>query len=162
MLRCDIRRTIYPTISNLVLLFTMTHSSPLRVPAPCIINVGTIVHKTDMLRVLSRLSHVSYTHICGGERRSQGSASVVEVLIHSFDYLELRQDETEKTLFVLVRGDEHLCLKSIPCPIDEDMSDLDPHQTLSGSSLEFALAHIIAAKLDAHLDATSDIDDTTW
>lgn len=132
-----------------------------------------------MLRVLSRLSYVSYTHICGGERRSQGSASVVEVLndpqqatlladqllhlnIHSFDYLELRQDETEQTLFVLVRGDEHLCLKSIPCPINEDISDLDPHQTLSGSSLEFALAHIIAAKLDAHLDATSDIDDTTW
>jgi len=82
--------------------------------------------------------------------------------INSFDYLELRQDEAEQTVFVLVRGDEHLCLTPILCPINEEIADLDRHQALGGSSLEFALAHIIAAKLDAHLDASNDIDDTTW
>jgi hypothetical protein len=157
----------------------MTHPSPFRVPAPCIINVGTIVHKHDMLRVLSRLNHVSYTHVCHGESRSQGIATLVEVIndpqqatllanhllhlnISSFDYLELRQGDEQQTQFVLVRGDEELCLESIEHPTDDEIAALDHNQTFSDSSLEFALAHIIAAKLDAHLDGSGDIDDTTW
>ncbi|NJN60970.1 MAG: hypothetical protein HC795_05050 [Coleofasciculaceae cyanobacterium RL_1_1] len=149
-------------------------------PAPCIINVGTIVHKSDMLRVLSRLNHVSYTHMCKGERRSQGTATLVEVVndpqhatlladrllhlnISSFDYLELLQgSDDQQTQFVLVRGDEQLRLESVNHPIDNEIAAFDQHKTFGDSSLEFALAHIIAAKLDAHLDASSDIDDTTW
>jgi hypothetical protein len=158
----------------------MTHPSSFRVPAPCIINVGTIVHKSDMLRVLSRLSHVSYTHSCNGEHRSQGTATLVEVVndpqhatlladrllhlnISSFDYLELLQDNnTQQTQFVLVRGDEQLCLASVEHSVEEEIAAFDQRKTFGDSSLEFALAHIIAAKLDAHLDASSDIDDTTW
>jgi hypothetical protein len=132
-----------------------------------------------MLRVLSRLSHVSYTYACGGERRSHGSATLVEVLndpqqatlladhllhlnINSFDYLELRQDDANQTLFVLVRDNEELCLEPLTRPIESEIADLEQHPTFGESSLEFALAHIIAAKLDAHLDANGDIDDTTW
>ncbi|TAF54475.1 MAG: hypothetical protein EAZ61_05725 [Oscillatoriales cyanobacterium] len=132
-----------------------------------------------MLRLLSRLNHVSYTHVCHGENRSQGVAALVEVindpqqatlladhLLHlnlsSFDYLELRQGDANQTQFVLVRGDEELCLESIEPPLEDGIAALDHHQTFGDSSLEFALAHIIAAKLDAHLDGNSDIDDTTW
>ncbi len=157
----------------------MTHPSPFRVPAPFIINVGTIVNKSDMLRVLSRLSHVSYTHVCHGESRSQGTATLVEVVndpqhatlladrllhlnISSFDYLELIQGNDNQTQFVLVRGDEQLRLESVEHLIDEDIAAFDRRKTFGDSSLEFALAHIIAAKLDAHLDSSSDIDDTTW
>lgn len=157
----------------------MTHPSSFRVPAPCIINVGTIIHKNDILRLLSRLNHVSYTHVCNGESRSQGTAALVEVVndpqratlladrllhlnISSFDYLELLQGNDNQTQFVLVRGDEQLCLEPAEQALDEETTALDQHKTFGDSSLEFALAHIIAAKLDAHLDGNSDIDDTTW
>jgi len=157
----------------------MTHSSPIRVTAPCIINAGTIVSKTDMLRVLSRLTHVRYTHQWEDETRSQGTATLVDVFddpqqstmlanrllhlnVNSFDYLELRPASNGDTAFVLVRGDECLCLESSADVELGDIELLDRDGAFGESSLEFALAHIIAAKLDAHLDSSSDIDNSTW
>ncbi|MGD1903762.1 MAG: hypothetical protein ACFB9N_16160 [Geitlerinemataceae cyanobacterium] len=150
--------------------------------APCIINAGTIVSKSDMLRALSRLTHVRYTHLWDDESRSQGSATIAEVFddpqqstvlanrllylnIHSFDYLELRPAENGKTIFALVRGDEQLCLESAahkPSTTFAGIDMLDRDSAFGESTLEFALAHIIAAKLDAQLDSDGDIDRSTW
>jgi hypothetical protein len=75
-------------------------------PPPCIVDVGIIVSKNDMIRVLEDLGRVTYMDILEGEVRRCGEAYVMEVFcdscgatmianrtiylnVNSFDYLKL-------------------------------------------------------------------------
>lgn len=77
-------------------------------PAPCIVDSGTVVNKQDMRRVLCDLGPVQYRYTQGNHCISEGEGYVVEVFsdpneatlvtnhslylnICSFDYLELSQ-----------------------------------------------------------------------
>ena len=77
-------------------------------PAPCIVDSGTVVNKQDMRRVLCDLGPVQYRYTQGEHCISEGEGYVVEVFadpneatlvtnhslylnICSFDYLELSQ-----------------------------------------------------------------------
>jgi len=89
----------------------MFHSSPfsvpVSVPAPCVINRGTIVNKQDMLRLLSSVKRVRYTYTIDHQVHSSGTATIAQVFaepqqstmlanqvlylnLYSFDYLEIK------------------------------------------------------------------------
>lgn len=51
-------------------------------PAPCIVNEGILINKTDMLRALETLETVRYSYIVDNETINQGEGVVVKVFSH--------------------------------------------------------------------------------
>lgn len=91
-----------------------------QLPAPCIIDTGTVVNKQDMLRLLADLSRVRYVHTQDGILASEGEGHVLEVFadpqrstlianhalylnVHSFDYLELGKSLEQEPWFDLIQ-----------------------------------------------------------
>ncbi len=152
-------------------------SSDSRLPAPCIVDIGTIVNKRDMQRILSDLDRVRYVYIQEGKPQSRGEGRVMEVFadpgqltaianqsiyinVCSFDYLELRQGPKSEAIFDLIEGDRQLRLTPVSTPIKPTPTTIEP------DALEAVLARVISAKLDAQidaqLDAQMDEDGTVW
>ncbi|HEY3375743.1 MAG TPA: hypothetical protein VGK02_11890 [Candidatus Aquicultor sp.] len=50
-----------------------------KTPAPCIVNEGILINRTDMLRALETLESVKYTYIVDGDPINQGEGVVVKV-----------------------------------------------------------------------------------
>jgi hypothetical protein len=105
-------------------------------PAPCIIDVGIVVHKRDMLRLLEDLGRVSYEEVRHGVVWRKGEGYVMEVYcdphcatmvvnrtlylnVNSFDYLELEAPEDGKPCFSLVQEERKLKLIPLSDPISE-------------------------------------------
>lgn len=147
----------------------LDRSSEPRLPAPCIIETGILVNKRDMLCLLGDLTQVRYIDIQDGQPQHQGEAYVIEVFIDptrstmlanrslylnlaSFDYLELKKDETSQlTHFELVQDTR--CLQLVPlCLPNGDRSE----RHVNDETLESMLVRVISAKLDAQID---DLDD---
>jgi hypothetical protein len=135
-----------------------------KLPAPCIINTGIIVNKTDMRRLLADLGRVRYMYIQDGKLTSQGEGDVMEIFtnpqqatlianhalylnLHSFDYLELKQSQEQETYFDLTQ--DSACLRLIPLsiPLQERIT-----RNLNADSLEAMMDQVISAKWDAEID----------
>ena len=141
------------------------HSSDL--PAPCIVDSGIVVNKTDMLRLLRGLRRVRYVHRQECEITNTGEGCVVEAFcdptqatlvanhslylnVHSFDYLELvttGSGDTLETNFVLVQDDRCLCLTPIAQSTEEQIA-----KQLDAAALEAIVTEALSASLDASLD----------
>ncbi|MEB3248906.1 MAG: hypothetical protein VKK07_06150 [Merismopediaceae bacterium] len=97
-------------------------------PAPCIIDIGLLVNKDDMYRLLDDLERVRYCYTLDSEVQSEGEGWVLEVFadaqqativanqslylnVQSFDYLKLRK-EAQQTIIELVH--ESRCLTLYP------------------------------------------------
>ena len=102
-----------------------SRSEPL--PAPCIIDAGTVVNKQDMQRLLADLSRVRYIHRQDGVLTGEGEGHVLEVFshpqrstlianhalylnVHSFDYLELGKSPEQEPWFDLIQEGRQLRL----------------------------------------------------
>lgn len=135
-----------------------------RVPAPCIIDNGIVVNKSDMKRILTDLGHVRYTHSQDGQVQSQGEGYIIEVFadshqstlianqsiylnVCSFDYLQLGGGAQSETYIDLVQETRHLRLIPISSPLKEQNTP-----GLNSAALEAALAQVLCAKLDAQID----------
>lgn len=135
-----------------------------RIPAPCIVDTGTIVNKQDMQRVLADLSHVHYIHSQDGVPTSEGEGYVLEVFadpqgstlianhalyinVCSFDYLELRQSDDQETWFDLVQDSRQLRLVPLSNPLQEQ----NTHR-LNVAALEAVVAEVLSANWDVQID----------
>ncbi len=138
-------------------------------PAPCIIDSGTIIHKDDIRRLLTDLSHVRYIHTLEGKIQSQGEGWVVEVFadihqatlvanhrlyinVESFDYLKLEQTPEQQTYFDLIQDNRRLRL----IPISNCLQDFDAAQKLDADALEAMVTQVLSARWDVQLDDDED------
>ncbi|MEC4886482.1 MAG: hypothetical protein SAL70_34955 [Scytonema sp. PMC 1070.18] len=143
----------------------MTHHLPnTKIPAPCIINMGMIVNKLDMRRLLADLGHVRYVHTHDGKLQSEGEGNVMEVFAHpqrstlvanhalylnvcSFDYLELKQSPEKETYFDLVQEGMRLRLIPLSTPLEERQE-----RCFNISAIEAMMEQVLSAKWDAEID----------
>ena len=120
-----------------------------------------------MKRLLQDLAWVKYSHILDGEQKSQGEGWIVEVFddeqqatlvvnqslylnLHSFDYLELKTSEENKTYFELVQENRVLRL---------DIAE-NPHQqstplevkSMPDGALEEMVTQVLSARWDVQMD----------
>ncbi len=141
----------------------MNHSNSSDLPAPCIVDNGIVVHKSDMLRLLRGLRRVRYIHRQDTEITSTGKGCVMEAFadpaqatlvanrslylnVHSFDYLEI-VTTAEETSFVLVQDNRCLALTPIASAVEEDAS-----HRLDVAALEAIVTEALSASWDASLD----------
>jgi hypothetical protein len=134
-----------------------------RIPAPCIIDDGTVIDKQDMQRVLTDLNRVRYIHTQDGRTKSEGEGCVLEVFadpyratmvanhalylnVHSFDYLQLSKTDTESH-FDLIQDDRQLRLIPLSNPM-QDQSD----RGINAAELEAMVAEVLSASLDVQID----------
>lgn len=136
-----------------------------QLPAPCIVDFGTIVNKDDMKRLLDDLCHVRYIHTIDREFHTEGKGWVQEVFndphqstliangnlyinLQSFDYLKLSQSSNKETYFDLVQDNRQLRL--IP------LSNLAQEQTntynFNAAAIEAMVTEVLSARLDVQLD----------
>jgi len=145
----------------------MSHDQPSRgnrLPAPCIIDTGTIVNKRDMCRLLTDLSRVRYIHLQDDVSVSEGEGYIVEVFadpqratlianhalyinVHSFDYLEIGQSADQESWFDLIQDDRHLRL----IPLSNPMQEQTTHR-LNVAALEAVVAEVLSANWDVQID----------
>lgn len=145
----------------------MTSSSqfnPNMVPAPCIIDRGIVVNKSDICRLLGDLTRVRYLHMQEGKSLSDGEGCVLEVFadpqrstlvanhtlylnVCSFDYLELHQLNAQESYFDLVQDQWRLRLIPLSNPLKESGS-----RSLNAAALEAMMAEVLSASLDAQMD----------
>jgi hypothetical protein len=139
-------------------------ASSKRSPAPCIVDMGTIVNKHDMQRLLSDLGRVRYLHTQDGQLCSDGEGYILEVFtdpyrstlvanhalylnVQSFDYIELGQLPDRQPSFDLVQDGRTLRLIPLTNPLQEDYT-----RTLDEAALEAVVAEVLSAGLDVQMD----------
>ena len=135
-----------------------------QLPAPCIVDTGTIVNKQDMLRLLADLSRVRYIHTQDGMPTSEGEGHVLEVFadpqrstlianhalylnVYSFDYLELGKSEQQEAWFNLIQDGRQLRLIPLSNPMLEQN-----HHRLNVAALEAVVAEVLSANWDVQID----------
>lgn len=136
-------------------------------PAPCLVDNGLVVNKTDMLRLLRGLRRVRYIHRQDSEITNTGEGCVMEAFsdpnqatlvanhslylnVDSFDYLEMVTTGTgdeQETNFALVQDGRCLCLT----PIANSLEDRAARQ-LDAAALEAIVTEALSASWDASLD----------
>ena len=155
----------------------MNHNSSSHLPAPCIVDNGIVVNKTDMLRLLKGLSHVRYIHRQDDEITSPGEGRVMEAFadpnqatlvanhslylnVYSFDYIEMlsstkgqcadgsrTQGPYTDTTFALVQDNRCLCLTPIAKDIDQYAT-----RDIDAAALEAIVTDALSASWDASID----------
>ncbi len=135
-----------------------------RIPAPCIVDAGTIVNKQDMQRVLADLNRVRYIHTQDGELTREGEGQVLEVFsdpqgatlianhalyinVCSFDYLELGQSTNQEVCFDLIEDSRQLRL----IPLSNPLQEQNTHR-LNVAALEAVVAEVLSANWDVQID----------
>lgn len=135
-----------------------------QLPAPCIIDSGTVVNKRDMQRLLADLSRVRYLHTQEGVLISEGEGCVLEVFadperstlianralylnVCSFDYLELGQSPEQEPWFDLIQDDRQLRLIPLSNPLQEHHN-----RSLNAAALEAMVAEVLSAGWDVQID----------
>lgn len=141
----------------------MNYNPSSHLPAPCIVDNGIVINKTDMLRLLKGLRHVRYIHRQDDEITSTGEGRVMEAFsdpsqatlvanhslylnVYSFDYLELLSSG-EDTTFALVQDNRCLCLTPIAQEAERQATcDID------AAALEAIVTEALSASWDASID----------
>lgn len=144
----------------------MSHDQSSRntgLPAPCIIDTGTIVDKRDMHRLLTDLNRVRYIHTQDGAITTQGEGCLLEVFadaeratlianhalyinVRSFDYLELSQSPEQETYFDLIQDSRQLRLIPLSNPLQ------NPGRSINAAALEAMVAEVLSANWDVQID----------
>lgn len=134
-----------------------------RLPAPCIIDNGTIVDKQDMQRLLTDLNRVRYVHLHDGRVSSEGEGCILEVFadprratlvanhalyinVQSFDYLQLTRSE-EGATFDLIQDSLQLRLIPLSNPLQDQETT-----GINAAELEAMVAEVLSASLDVQID----------
>jgi hypothetical protein len=138
-------------------------SRPNYIPAPCLVDQGTIVDRRDMQRLLADLSRVRYVHLEDGVIKSEGEGCILEVFaddhsativanhalylnVCSFDCLILNTLDA-KACFDLVQEGRQLRLIPLSNPLQSR-----PVRQLNSAALEAVVADVLSASWDAQMD----------
>ena len=141
------------------------HHGMKSLPAPCIINEGTIVNQDDIKRLLGDLCHVRYIHTIDGRINSEGKGFVQEIFsdfnqstlianrkiylnIQSFDYLQLSKSTDNEACFDLIQDSRQLRL----IPISRTTTSQTITKNLDAETIEAMVAEVLSARLDVQLD----------
>ena len=133
-------------------------------PAPCIIDFGTIVDREDMKRLLNDLGRVRYIHSLENTQQSEGEGWIQEVFsdphrstlvangsiylnIQSFDYLQIQKSPENRTYFDLIQDNRQLRL----IPLSNFPQDPEGRNNLS-ADFEEMLTDVLSSKWDMHVD----------
>ncbi|MEA5462109.1 hypothetical protein [Leptothoe sp. PORK10 BA2] len=136
-------------------------------PAPCLVDTGTIINKKDMVRILQHVGRVRYIHFQEEQVLKQGEGYVVEVFndpqqstivansslylnVTSFDYMEMDQTDSNQPCFDLVQDNRRLRILPLSNPLTERSSC-----GLNDATLEAMLVETLTARWDACLDDES-------
>lgn len=139
--------------------------TPRQLPAPCIIESGTIVSKDDMKRLLNDLCHVHYIHTIDEEIHSEGKGWILEVFNHncqstliangnlyiniqSFDYVQLSQSPEQETCFDLIQDNRRLRL----IPIINSKPEQVAVKNIDAATIEAMVTEVLSARWDVQLD----------
>lgn len=140
-----------------------------KLPAPCMIDFGTIINKDDIRRLLNDVGRVRYIHTVDGKLQSQGEGWIVEVFadpnqatlvanhklyinVLSFDYLKMEQSSDNETCFDLIQDSRQLRL----IPLSNCLLDFDAAQKLDADTLEAMVTQVLSARWDVQLDEDDD------
>ncbi|TVQ14858.1 MAG: hypothetical protein EA368_00745 [Leptolyngbya sp. DLM2.Bin27] len=138
-------------------------ASHLSIPAPCLVDSGVVVNKTDMLRLLQDLGQVRYRHLQDEVTIAEGQGLVMEVFadnqqatlvanhtlylnVYSFDCLEIGHTD-DGSYFDLVQDSRRLRLTPLSNPMHEHIT-----RSLNTATLEAMVADALSASWDACLD----------
>jgi hypothetical protein len=141
------------------------HQKNHNIPAPCIIDEGTIVNKEDIKRLLNDLGHVSYLHTMDSQILSAGQGWIVEVFndphqstlvannnlylnIQSFDCLQLGKSEKNETHFDLIQDNRKLRL----IPITKTTPERDFSRNIDADTIEAMMSEVLSARFDVQFD----------
>ncbi|MGB3612344.1 MAG: hypothetical protein WBA10_01030 [Elainellaceae cyanobacterium] len=128
-------------------------------PAPCLVDVGTIVNKQDMCRVLSNLGAVHYSYTDEDACLEDGNGYVVEVFcdlqqatlvanrtlylnVYSFDTIELCRVEGEAR-FDLVQDTRRLRLTPLSSPLHEQAD-----HAIELAALDAMVSDVLSSDID--------------
>ncbi|MBE9029463.1 hypothetical protein IQ266_06760 [filamentous cyanobacterium LEGE 11480] len=141
-----------------------SQSSRTHIPAPCLIDTGTIVDKRDIQRLLADLSRVRYVHIQDGQVIREGEGCILEVFadhhsatlvanhtlylnVCSFDYLEMSSLPDGQSCFDLIQDGRQLRLMPLSNPLQTR-----PARPINSAALEAVVADVLSASWDAQID----------
>jgi hypothetical protein len=141
------------------------HQKNHNIPAPCIIDDGTIVNKEDIKRLLNDLGHVRYIHTIDSRFHSEGKGWIVEVFndpqqstlvannnlylnIQSFDCLQLSKSEHNETYFDLIQDNRQLRL----IPIAQASTERDFSKNIDAETIEAMMTEVLSARFDVQFD----------
>ncbi len=158
-------RFILLTPKYQILLAMNQHSRSQQIPAPCIVDIGTIINKDDIKRLLNDLCHVYYVHSLDNKVQSEGQGCVIEVFndplqstlvansnlyinIQSFDFLQLNKSPNEETCFDLIQDNRQLRL----IPISHSSPVPDFEQKIDTATIEAMMTEVLSAHLDVQFD----------
>jgi hypothetical protein len=143
----------------------------LGLPAPCLVDVGTVVNKNDMLRLLQDLGQVRYIHTQDERVISEGEGYIMEVFadpqqstlvanhtlylnVLSFDCLEMGQSDSSQSHFDLIQDNRRLRLVPLSNPLQEQTG-----RNLNVAAFEAMVAEALSASWDACLDDEGNFPD---
>ncbi len=135
------------------------------IPAPCIVDNGTIVNKDDIKRLLNDLCHVHYVHTIDNKIQSEGKGYVLEVFtdskqstliangnlylnIQSFDCLQLSQSLEQEAYFDLIQDNRQLRL----IPISKSCQGRNSGSSIDAATIEAMMSDVLSARLDVQFD----------
>ena len=139
------------------------HHGMKSLPAPCIVDEGTIVNPDDIKRLLADLCHVYYVHTIDGRIGSEGKGFIQEIFsdlgqstlianrkiylnIQSFDYLQLSKSNNNEACFDLIQDNRQLRLIPISHRSDRAIAKID------AEAIEAMVTEVLSARLDMQLD----------
>lgn len=143
----------------------MHHQRNQAIPAPCIIDEGTIVNKEDIKRLLNDLGHVRYVHIIDDRVKSKGKGWVMEILndplqstivannnlylnLQSFDCLQLGKSQDNETYFDLVQDNRQLRL----IPLANNTLEKGIARNIDAATIEAMMGEVLSARFDVQFD----------
>lgn len=135
------------------------------IPAPCIVDAGTIVNKDDIKRLLGDLGHVKYIHTIDTQICGEGEGWILEIFndpyqatliansnlylnIQSFDFLKLYKTSENVTYFDLIQDKRQLRL----IPISIKSVDQELNKSIDENIIEQIMKEVIASRFDAGFD----------
>lgn len=138
-------------------------SGNMRVPAPCIVDTGTIINKQDMQRLLTDLNRVRYCYSQDGKVLVEDEGYILEVFsdpqrstlvanhtlylnVCSFDCLALKRTEDQQPCFELIQENQQLTLVPLTNPLQEQKN------RLNAAALEAVVAEVLSASWDMRID----------
>jgi len=133
-------------------------------PAPCIVDIGTVVNKQDMQRLLCDLSRVRYRYTQDNNVLTEDEGYLLEVFsdpqrstlvanhtlyinVHSFDCLKLERLPEHQACFDLIQDNRLLRLIPLTNPLQEQTS-----RHLNAAALEAVVAEVLSASWDVRID----------
>jgi hypothetical protein len=135
-----------------------------QLPAPCLIDIGVVVNKRDIQRLLTDLTRVRYVYSQDGIVTREGEGCIVEVFsdpsqstlianhslylnVSSFDYLEMGRSPEQDAWFDLFQDGRLLRLIPLTNPLTEHYD-----RRLNASALEAMVAEVLSANWDVQID----------